>query len=41
MSQAFARLGTNVTVVKMFDQIIGKEDGDMADTVMDVLKSGG
>lgn len=41
MSQAFTRLGTRVTVVDMADQILGKEDRDMADAVMDVLQAEG
>jgi len=41
MSQAFCRLGTKVTVVNRGDQILGKEDRDMADAVLEVLKSEG
>jgi pyruvate/2-oxoglutarate dehydrogenase complex dihydrolipoamide dehydrogenase (E3) component len=41
MGQAFNRLGTKVTVVDRADQILGKEDKDMADTVMNVLESEG
>ena len=41
MSQAFSRLGTQVSVVDMADQILSKEDKDMADTVMEVLRSEG
>ncbi|MDF1593250.1 MAG: FAD-dependent oxidoreductase [Desulfobacterales bacterium] len=41
MSQAFCRLGTKVTVVNRGDQILGKEDKDMADAVLEVLKSEG
>ena len=38
MSQAFARLGTKVMVVQRSGQILSKEDKDMADIVMEVLK---
>ena len=41
MSQAFCRLGTEVTVVDMAPQILIKEDSDLADTVKDVLGSEG
>ncbi|MEW6670574.1 MAG: FAD-dependent oxidoreductase [Thermodesulfobacteriota bacterium] len=41
MSQAFCRLGTKVTVVHRGNQILGKEDRDMADAVLEVLKSEG
>jgi len=41
MSQAFCRLGTRVTVVTRGDQILAKEDRDMADAVLDVLKTEG
>lgn len=41
MSQAFCRLGTKVTVVNRSDQILGKEDKDMADAVLGVLKAEG
>jgi len=41
MSQAFCRLGTKVTVVNRGDQILGKEDKDMAAAVLEVLKSEG
>lgn len=37
MSQAFARLGTRVTVLQRGDQILDKEDKDMADLVLDRL----
>jgi len=37
MAQAFCRLGTKVTVVEMAGQILGKEDRDMADTVMEIV----
>lgn len=41
MSQAFCRLGTEVTVVDMASQILIKEDSDLADTVKEVLGSEG
>jgi len=41
MAQAFQRLGSQVHVVEMADQILGKEDKDMADGVADVLKGEG
>ena len=41
MSQAFTRLGTQVTLVDMADQILPKEDKDMADTVKSVLEAEG
>ena len=41
MAQAFCRLGTTVTVVQRSDQILSREDKDMADEVMEVLNSEG
>jgi pyruvate/2-oxoglutarate dehydrogenase complex dihydrolipoamide dehydrogenase (E3) component len=41
MAQAFCRLGTQVSVVQRSGQILSKEDGDMADEVMQVLESEG
>jgi pyruvate/2-oxoglutarate dehydrogenase complex dihydrolipoamide dehydrogenase (E3) component len=41
MSQAFRRLGTRVMVVQRADQILAKEDKDLADEVMNVLQSEG
>jgi pyruvate/2-oxoglutarate dehydrogenase complex dihydrolipoamide dehydrogenase (E3) component len=41
MAQAFNRLGTKVTVVDQSDQILGKEDKDMADMVTSVMKDEG
>ncbi len=41
MSQAFKRFGTQVAVVDRADQILIKEDRDMADTVKEVLRSEG
>ena len=41
MGQAFNRLGTKVYIVDREDQILGKEDKDMADGVMNVMRSEG
>jgi pyruvate/2-oxoglutarate dehydrogenase complex dihydrolipoamide dehydrogenase (E3) component len=41
MAQAFNRFGTQVTVVDMSTQILGKEDQDMAEAVMGVLQAEG
>lgn len=41
MAQAFQRLGSRVHVVELADQILGKEDKDMANGVADVLKAEG
>jgi pyruvate/2-oxoglutarate dehydrogenase complex dihydrolipoamide dehydrogenase (E3) component len=41
MSQAFNRFGTQVVVVDRADQILTKEDRDMADTVKEVLSAEG
>jgi pyruvate/2-oxoglutarate dehydrogenase complex dihydrolipoamide dehydrogenase (E3) component len=41
MSQAFTRLGTKVMVVQRSGQILSKEDRDMADILMEVLKGEG
>ncbi|MGA8179317.1 MAG: FAD-dependent oxidoreductase [Desulfobacterales bacterium] len=41
MGQAFNRLGTKVYIVNRGDQILGKEDKDMADTVQKVMESEG
>lgn len=41
MAQAFCRLGTHVSVVQRSDQILSKEDRDMADGVLDVLTGEG
>ncbi|HHP7235245.1 MAG TPA: dihydrolipoyl dehydrogenase family protein [Desulfobacterales bacterium] len=41
MGQAFNRLGTRVTVVDRLDQILGKEDRDMAESVRQVLEEEG
>ena len=41
MGQAFNRLGTKVTIIDRADQILGKEDKDMAEGVMNVMISEG
>lgn len=41
MAQAFSRLGTSVSVIDRADQILGKEDKNMADEVMHVLQAEG
>ncbi|MEE9613030.1 MAG: FAD-dependent oxidoreductase [Desulfatiglandales bacterium] len=41
MAQAFCRLGSHVTVVQRSNQILSKEDKDMADQVMHVMSSEG
>ena len=41
MAQAFGRLGTEVSVVQRSNQILSKEDRDMADQVMYVLSNEG
>jgi pyruvate/2-oxoglutarate dehydrogenase complex dihydrolipoamide dehydrogenase (E3) component len=41
MAQAFCRLGTAVTVIEQGNQILNREDRDMADLVMNVLRSEG
>jgi len=41
MAQAFNRLGTKVNVIQRSDQILSKEDKDMADTVMGQLSEEG
>ncbi len=41
MAQAFCRLGTEVRVVQRSGQILSKEDKDMADSIMEVLRSEG
>ena len=41
MGQAFNRLGTKVTIIDRADQILGKEDKDMAEEVMNVMISEG
>lgn len=41
MAQAFARLGSRVTVIQRGDQILSKEDKDMADLVLQALRREG
>lgn len=41
MAQAFNRLGTKVTVVELSSQILGAEDKDMAEQLMNILVSEG
>lgn len=41
MAQAFCRLGSKVTVIQRSNQILSKEDKDMADEVMKVLENEG
>lgn len=41
MAQAFCRLGTKVTVLQRSDQVLSKEDKDMADQVQTVMESEG
>ena len=41
LAQAFARLGTKVTVVEFLTQILNADDADMTDIVLKVLKSEG
>ncbi|TET92473.1 MAG: mercuric reductase [Desulfobacteraceae bacterium] len=41
MGQAFCRLGTKVFIINRGNQILGKEDKDMADEVMNVMRSEG
>ena len=41
MAQAFCRLGTKISVIQRSDQILSKEDKDMADLVMGVMAAEG
>ncbi|MBA4394045.1 MAG: mercuric reductase [Desulfobacca sp.] len=41
MAQAFSRLGTKVSVIQRSDQILSKEDKDLADEVMGVMHAEG
>lgn len=41
MAQAFSRLGTKVSVIQRSGQILSREDKDMADLLMDVLREEG
>lgn len=40
-AQAFARLGSHVTVIEMFPQILPREDGEVAEVVKSVLSGEG
>lgn len=41
LAQSFARLGSEVTLVEMADQLLGREDGDVASVVHDALARDG
>lgn len=41
LAQSFARLGSEVTIVEMADQLLGREDGDVASVVHDALERDG
>jgi pyruvate/2-oxoglutarate dehydrogenase complex dihydrolipoamide dehydrogenase (E3) component len=41
MAQAFVRLGSKITVIQRSGQILSREDKDMADEIMDAMKSEG
>ena len=41
LAQAFQRLGSRVTVVEFLDQILGPEDGDVAEILLDRLTAEG
>jgi pyruvate/2-oxoglutarate dehydrogenase complex dihydrolipoamide dehydrogenase (E3) component len=41
MAQAFSRLGTHVSMIQRSNQILSKEDSDMAGEVMETLRSEG
>lgn len=41
LSQAFAKLGSNVTIVEMMDQLMGREDNDVAEYVAETLRNDG
>jgi len=41
MGQAFSRLGTQVTILDVAEQILGKEDNDMAEVVKEVMSAEG
>lgn len=41
MAQSFQRLGTKVRVIQRSGQILSKEDKDMADTIMEVMRREG
>lgn len=41
LSQAFAKLGSEVTIVEMMDQLMGREDADVADVITKRFRSDG
>jgi dihydrolipoamide dehydrogenase len=41
LSQAFAKLGTQVTIVEMMDQLMGREDSDVAEHIRSRFESDG
>jgi len=41
MAQAFSRLGSKVTIVQRSDQILSKEDKDLADSILTILAQEG
>jgi len=41
LSQAFAKLGSEVTLVEMMGQVMGREDSDVAEYVAETLKNDG
>ncbi len=41
LSQAFARLGSEVTLIEMADQLLGREDADVAELARDILTKSG
>ena len=41
LSQAFSKLGSQVTIVEMMGQLMGREDRDVADHITDTFKKGG
>ena len=41
LSQAFSKLGSEVTVVEMLDQLMGREDSDVAEHIAETFETGG
>jgi len=41
LSQAFSKLGSEVTIVEMMDQLMGREDGDVAELITDNFEKSG
>jgi len=41
LSQAFSKLGSDVTIVEMMDQLMGREDGDVAELITDNFEKSG